>query len=261
VSCLAEQAKILFAEAEEKNLSGKALVERWNRWETCGLCKQEHHGVVRGALAWACWETYVGRPETDWAGRSAMTVLGNGLSVAQHHEDALPVREAELSILRRLGAPEDDFLVAQSNLSITYERLGRLKEALRVRQDVYSGRLRLGGEEHEETIRAANNYALSLNDLKRHGEAKSLLRKTVPVARRVLGQNHELVLRMRLCCAYVLYDDTDATLDDLREAVNELEETTRTARQVLGDAHPLTVQIEDTLEKSLASLAREGGWG
>ena len=67
VSCLAEQAKILVAEAEENNLGDKVLNERWERWHTCSLCEQDYHGVVRCALGWACWKTYVGRPETDWA--------------------------------------------------------------------------------------------------------------------------------------------------------------------------------------------------
>merc|ERR1712060_367771 len=52
VSCLAEQAKILVAEAEENNLDLKAQNERWNRWHTCGLCKQRYHGVVFCALGW-----------------------------------------------------------------------------------------------------------------------------------------------------------------------------------------------------------------
>ena len=65
VSCLAEQAKILVAEAEENNLDDKDWNERWDRWSRCGLCKQQYHGVVSCALGWACWKTYVGRPETD----------------------------------------------------------------------------------------------------------------------------------------------------------------------------------------------------
>ena len=59
MSCLAEQAKILFAEAEENNLDLKVLNARWNRWHTCSLCEQMYHGVVRCALGWACWKTYV----------------------------------------------------------------------------------------------------------------------------------------------------------------------------------------------------------
>ena len=65
VSCLAEQAKILFAEAEENNLGAKAWNERWRRWQTCSLCEQDYYGVVRCALGWACWKTHVGRPEQD----------------------------------------------------------------------------------------------------------------------------------------------------------------------------------------------------
>ena len=65
------------------------------------------------------------------------------------------------------------------------------------------------------------------------------MRKTIPVARRVLGESHETTLRMRrLTYALALYNDPGATLDDLREAVTTLEETERIARRVLGATHP-----------------------
>ena len=73
VSCLAEQAKILVAEAQENNLDTKVQDERYSRWNTCSLCEQQHHGVVRCALGWACWKTYVGRPEADFARKMAMS--------------------------------------------------------------------------------------------------------------------------------------------------------------------------------------------
>ena len=76
VSCLAEQAKILCAEAEENNLDDKVRNERWKRWRKCSLCEQDYHGVVACALGWACWKTYVGRPETDQARLMAMGSLG-----------------------------------------------------------------------------------------------------------------------------------------------------------------------------------------
>ena len=122
MSCLAEQAKILVAEAEENNLADKAFNERWFRWSTCSLCERDHHGVVRCALGWACWKTYVCRPEDDFARSFAMTELGNGLSKVGHNEDALSVQEAELSRRRRLGASEDSIFIAQNNLTITYEK-------------------------------------------------------------------------------------------------------------------------------------------
>ena len=141
-------------------------------------------------------------------------------------------------------------LTAQSNLATTYERLGRSEEALRVRRDVYTGNLKLNGEENERTLGGALNYSTSLVNLRRFEEATSLLRKTLPVARRVLGDSHELTLRLRWQRAYVA--------DDLREAVNTLEEVAPTARRVLGGAHPLTKEIEEHLRQSRAALrARE----
>ena len=49
-----------------------------------------------------------------------------------------------------------------------------------------------------------------------------------------------LTLTMRWNYARALWNDDGATPDDLREAVTTLEETARTARRVLGGAHPLT---------------------
>ena len=51
--------------------------------------------------------------------------------------------------------------------------------------------------------------------------------------------------------------DTGATLDDLREAVTTLEDTARTARRVLGGAHPLTKGIEGDLRNVRAALREE----
>ena len=134
--------------------------------------------------------------------------------------------------------------MVQGNLANTYHRLGRSEEALRIRQDVYSGYLKLFGKEHEETLREASNYAATLKDLRRFEEAKALLRRTVPVARRALGASHITTLRVQWIYAQTLYKDDAVTLDDLREAVTTLEDAGRTARRVLGGAHPTTTAAE-----------------
>ena len=96
--------------------------------------------------------------------------------------------------------------------------------------------------------------------------------KTVPVARRVAGEDKYLTLMMRMHYARALYQDEEsATLKDVREAVETLENTARTARRVLGGAHPMVGTIERNLKESRAALcAREtppdsdgcpGGWG
>ena len=83
------------------------------------------------------------------------------------------------------------------------------------------------------------------------------MRKTIPVARRVLGDSNEDMLLMRRNYSLLLCKD-GSTLDDLREGVTTLEEIEPIARRVLGGAHPTTVGIERDLRKSRAVLrARE----
>ena len=80
----------------------------------------------------------------------------------------------------------------------------------------------------------------------------------IPVARRVVGDSDEIALKMRWYYARALYEDTGATLDDLREAVTTLEDVERVARRVLGGTHPLAMNIEASLRAARAALrARE----
>ena len=105
---------------------------------------------------------------------------------------------------------------------------------------------------------AANNYAMSLVKLQHLKEARSLLRKTIPVARRVFGESNEVTLNMRWNQAMALCEDDGATLDDLREAVTTLEDIERISRRVFGGAHPVTESIEDHLQDARPALrARE----
>ena len=184
-----------------------------------------------------------------------MTHLGNGLSNAERHEDALSVKEAELAMMRRIGAPEESILVAQGNLVITYGALGRNEESLQLDRDVYSGFLRLYGEEHETTLMAASNYTNLLIALQRFEEARSLLRKMIPVARRALGEGAVNTLRMRWIYARAIYLDASATLNDLHESVETLESVARVWIRVFGEAHPETPKAQDALKIARGALA------
>ena len=59
---------------------------------------------------------------------------------------------------------------------------------------------------------------------------------------------------MRWIYAIALINDESATLDDLREAVTTLEDTERTARRVLGGAHPTTAGMGEALRYARAAL-------
>ena len=64
---------------------------------------------------------------------------------------------------------------------------------------------------------------------------------------------------MRWGYADALCHDTNATLDDLREAVTTLEDGERIARQLLGGTHPLTTGIEKSIQNVRAELAARDG--
>ena len=158
--------------------------------------------------------------------------------------------------MRRLGAPSENILMCCANLATTYKALGRFEDALRMRRDIYSGWLRLEEENHN-TFREANNYASSLMQLQHYAKARSLLRRTIPVARRVSGDDDVNTLRLRWNYArtlVALYEDADATLDDLREAVTTFEDVARISRRVLGGAHPTTTGIDTELQLARAAL-------
>ena len=168
------------------------------------------------------------------------------------------MREAALSMERRLGGSLETRLPVLSNLASTYQSLGRMTEGLRMRAEAYAGYVQLYGEEHIETLREANNHAKALYNVRRYEEAKSFLRKMLPVARRVLTDSNEITLKLRWGYAIALHDSPSATLDDFREAVTTLEDATRIARRVLGPSHPLVGVNERNLRNVRATArARE----
>ena len=114
--------------------------------------------------------------------------------------------------------------------------------------------LRFHGGEHKRTLLVAENYALTLLEGNRFEEAKVLMRKTLPAARRVFGKDASNTLKMRSVYAEALYRDPGATLDDVREAVTTLEETERIGRRVLGGTHPIILLMETSLKNARAAL-------
>ena len=114
--------------------------------------------------------------------------------------------------------------------------------------------MRVSGEETYETVTAANNYAISLLEQGHFEETKSLLRPTLPIVQRVLGENNELVFRMKKIYVEAFLMDRAATPDEFREAVTMIEDTERTARRVLGGAHPFALDLARAVKVSRAAL-------
>ena len=62
---------------------------------------------------------------------------------------------------------------------------------------------------------------------------------------------------MRKIYAKALFRDAGAALVDLREAVNTLEDAGRTARRVLGGAHPTAAGMEKSLRAVEAAIDKQ----
>ena len=103
---------------------------------------------------------------------------------------------------------------------------------------------------------AASNYTNLLIALQRFEEARSLLRKMIPVARRALEEGDVNTLRMRWIYARALYMDEGATRDDLREAVATLDTVANSWKHIFGPAHPETPKAQDALKIARGALAK-----
>ena len=157
-------------------------------------------------------------------------------------------------MMRRFGAPEESKLIVQGNLASTYEILGRTEEASRMHRDVYTGHVNLLGEEHGHTLMQASNYARFLKKHEEYDKAKSLHRRTIPMARRALGDSNDITLRMRWLYANCLCDYKNATLDDLVEAVETLEAVAKLWKRVMGERHPETPAVLEALKVAREKL-------
>ena len=126
LSCLARQAQILVDEVEEDKLGDAALMSRWPRWYTCNLCGQFYHGAVRCALGWACWKTYVGRPENDRVRSMAMYQVASALYYDKQYGEALPLLRAQEAEIIRFKMCSDGRYIQSTRI---HSSIGRLRAA------------------------------------------------------------------------------------------------------------------------------------
>jgi len=160
---------------------------------------------------------------------------------------------------RDIGASEQRILVAQSNIAITYKELGRHEEALRLNREVYSGFLRLNGEEYEGTVQAALNLSTSLVNTSNFAEARAFTRKQMKLATRVLGSDHRITLDFQWGYTRAFTLDKDVSAEQLAEVATTLEKTLKTAQRVLGREHPDTCSIHNELATAREEIARRQG--
>ena len=147
-------------------------------------------------------------------------------------------------------------LVARSNLANRYSALGRLEEALLLRQEVYARTSALHGLHGDTLLTAANLASTLVDDLEQLDEARAFLRDRIPEAMRVCGKDHDITFKMQRMYAQCLFQNDGASRSDLTEAVAKLEDLARRQTRIFGASHPQTDSTRRCLQVAREKLAR-----
>ena len=103
--------------------------------------------------------------------------------------------------------------------------------------------------EHPRALMSALNLANSLCVTAQFTDAAALVNETLPTARRVCGDAHDITLGLRFLLTRSIVLNPDTTQEDLRGAKEEAESLLRTTRRVFGTSHP-RVELVRTLLKN-----------
>ena len=98
-------------------------------------------------------------------------------------------------------------------------------------------------------------FAAELHSLEHHTEAKRILLKVIPNARRTLGAEHDLTLNLREIYGNFLYQDPSASRGDVVDAIEIFEDVQRRARRVFGPDHPHWEGLPHALTTARKKLA------
>jgi tetratricopeptide (TPR) repeat protein len=136
------------------------------------------------------------------------------------------------------------------NLALSYARLGRHAEALKLNEETLTLRKAKLGSDHPDTLLSMNNLANSYDRLGGHAEALKLHEETLTLRRARLGPDHRdtLVSMGNLALSY-------AALGRHAEALKLRQETLALRKAKLGPNHPDTLSSMNDLAWSLATTA------
>jgi hypothetical protein len=104
-----------------------------------------------------------------------------------------------LKVSKAIGNDES-VAAAKTNIALAksvYES-GNSEELIKASRELYKSRLAQYGEENDYTIIAGKNYASSLQNANRGGEAKKLLAKLLAMSKQVLGPHHTSLRRLNV---------------------------------------------------------------
>ena len=268
-TCLIRQARNA---VKNKRESREAM---WTRWHTCQQCGQQFHGVVRHALGWSCWVTYRELSEGDERRCRALDELGHGLFAVGRYEDALAASTAAAkgwqAVPKERNGGRQEY-VSQSLVAMCCSKLGR-----RVRSVISPNSPNTTMSGHElmrDAINSANcfgrilrlpqmtdgrlesilslRFATCLLEDNFVAEAFKHLIVAIPKAKRVLGEDHAIVIELGWRFAqtnYLTHFFGHAGFrSDLIFSIEGHVTILKRSSRVLGNHHPTTRAIAASLK-------------
>ncbi len=104
-------------------------------------------------------------------------------------------------------------------------------------------------------MKSHTNLAIALNSANSASESKPLTRRLLPLARRALGADHDVCLRLAHTCVIAVIRCAASSRDEFVFAERLLDDTARRTRRVFGNEHPHTRNVEGDLAKVRRFLA------
>ena len=248
VSCLARQAQVSVKQGLENEENN--LVPRLKWWWICRLCEQAHHGAVLRALGWACWKTYVGRPEGDHLRNIALQTLADSM-----HDDPtgrLAILESILDRLKTENERPMGLIYVRSQIGKCLARLERNDECLALRRLNYEASADVGPRTKWSL---AIDYGESLITA-RDAEAVDFCRDLVARATRDLGEENPITERCIMAYARAMFHM--GGVEGLAEADVVVAATAEKWRRRYGKTHPNTRVVEFGAYRIRAKTAFNG---
>jgi tetratricopeptide (TPR) repeat protein len=146
--------------------------------------------------------------------------------------------------------PDDTVTIsALGAVSLIYQQLGRLEEALPISERVVATDERLLGPEHPDTLTTRTNHAMLLSRLGRFDEAEDHFRRILEIRRRTMGDENvdTNVTRMVYAAMLIRAGRPGEAAPLAAEACARLD-------AVLGADHPYTRRACDTVQEARAAM-------
>jgi serine/threonine protein kinase/tetratricopeptide (TPR) repeat protein len=171
--------------------------------------------------------------------------LGNAHMAAEQEE------AARAQYTRYFGPNHPDTLLSRDRLASSYEDLGRLGEARKLREETLALRKTKLGREHADTLMSMKNLANSYFALGRYADALKLNEETLALRKARLGPDHPdtIVSMNNLANCY-------RVLGRYVDALNLYEETLALIESKLGPDHPNTLVVMGNLANCYNYLGR-----